>query len=205
MPSFTPTTPLFFCTDLETIGTDVTHGALASIGCVALHAKAGKMQKIATFSANLSFPEGLENKPENQGTKDFWDKNPEAFRALFSKPKPMAPINAMPAFAKWISGLSKIFNARPYLVSDNVVFEGMWLWHYFQLYNNRENPFRHSRHINIYDMESGFTGNPRGTTAGLDYPKPEKLPHIAIEDAHINAEMFIFLTEKCWPEWLKTI
>ena len=66
------------------------------------------------------------------------------------------------------------------------VFDGGFVWWYFDNHCDYRNPFGHTAE----DMNSMYRGIVRNTHASLRNLIPKELPHNALEDAIIQAQVF---------------
>jgi DNA polymerase III epsilon subunit-like protein len=97
------------------------------------------------------------------------------------------PADVMRQFRDWITANS---HGRPILVSDNLLFDGMWMNYYFHTYLG-ENPFGHSGR-RIGDLHSGLV---KDTFASWKHLRKTTHTHHPVDDAKGNAEAILALKE----------
>lgn len=105
--------------------------------------------------------------------------------------KGVEPIIAMQAFADWIRKVAS-GGTRAVMVAFNAPFDWSFLNHYF-LDNLGENPLGHSA-VDIKAFYMGLIGCPWEETSMLylspRFLKGQKLPHDALADARLQADLF---------------
>lgn len=103
----------------------------------------------------------------------------------------LPPEKAMRQFAAWI-GEAVPAGRRPVFVAFNAPFDWMFVADYFRRYGV-SNPFGHSA-LDIKALYMGVTGEPWERTSlahvAARYGLSIELPHSALEDALIQAELF---------------
>ena len=102
-----------------------------------------------------------------------------------------APALAMQQFNEWIRRVVPA-GQRPLMVAFNAPFDWAFMNHYFLEYLG-ENPFGHSA-IDIKAFYMGLTGCPWEETSMLylspRFLKGQQLPHDALADARLQADLF---------------
>ena len=93
-------------------------------------------------------------------------------------------------FAKWLDAISESGAKRLVFVSDNPIFDGMFVWYYLDIFYcivyNEPYPFGYSG-VSITSLYKGFKADMRA-----DFKKLRKTKHThnALDDAKGNAEAF---------------
>jgi len=102
----------------------------------------------------------------------------------------LAPDEVMRAFAAWVEGVVPIGD-RPVFAAFNAPFDWMFVTDYFRR-AGVPNPFGHAA-LDIKALYMGVTGEPWARTTmaevGARYGLAGELPHHALEDALIQAEL----------------
>jgi len=116
-----------------------------------------------------------------------------------------APALAMQQFTDWIHRVAPA-GQRPLMVAFNAPFDWAFMNHYFLEYLG-ENPFGHSA-IDIKAFYMGLTGCPWEETSMLylspRFLKGQQLPHDALADARLQAELFRKLRSQASGETVPT-
>lgn len=90
------------------------------------------------------------------------------------------PAKAMLDFAGWVRDVSSGY--RPELVAAPVLFDGMFVFWYFDHFAEGRNPFGHGGN-DINDLYKGCVGNMRACTKHLKLRRNGEMTHNALEDA----------------------
>ncbi|HTP01297.1 MAG TPA: 3'-5' exonuclease [Anaerolineales bacterium] len=113
----------------------------------------------------------------------------------------IAPAPAMRQFGEWIRRVAPS-GQRPLMVGFNAPFDWSFTNHYFLEYLG-ENPFGHSA-IDIKAFYMGLTGCPWEETSMLylsaQFLKGQRLPHDALADARLQADLFHKLLKQARSE-----
>ena len=106
----------------------------------------------------------------------------------------LPPAEAMGRFAAWVEEVAG--GRRPVLVAFNAAFDWMFVADYFHRCGV-PNPFGHSA-LDLKSLYMGVVGGPWSGTSfaavAARFGLPAELPHHALEDARIQAEVFRRLT-----------
>ncbi|HTZ42015.1 MAG TPA: hypothetical protein VMC07_02300 [Candidatus Omnitrophota bacterium] len=92
---------------------------------------------------------------------DFSNFNPEEVLAILAQ-EGEDPNRVIPNFAGWV--LENTSGRRPILCADNLLFDGMFLFHYLDHFYSGENPFGHTGE----NIQSVFRGKANDMTANLE-------------------------------------
>jgi DNA polymerase III epsilon subunit-like protein len=166
---------IYISVDVETAGPNPANYALLSIGAV----KVGGPER--------SFY--IELKPDRDAqTEEAAGVHGLSLAALAQSGA--EPADAMQRFADW---LRETCGARePIFVAFNAPFDWMFVNDYFHRYLGR-NPFGH-RALDIKALFMGLHGVAWGDTSFIQvsahYGRADGLPHHALEDARLGAELF---------------
>lgn len=97
---------------------------------------------------------------------------------------------AMRIFVHWLNDVSNQGEYRLVFVSDNPIFDGMFVWYYLDTFYcsvyNEPNPFGHSG-ISITSLYKGLKKDMR---ASFKHLRTTKHTHNALDDALGNAEAY---------------
>ncbi len=117
----------------------------------------------------------------------------------------VAPALAMQQFTDWIRRVIPA-GQRPIMVAFNAPFDWAFINHYYLEYLG-ENPFGHSA-IDIKAFYMGLTGCPWEETSMLylspRFLKGQRLPHDALADARLQADLFRKLLAQSRGEKVRT-
>jgi hypothetical protein len=100
------------------------------------------------------------------------------------------PEVAIPRFAEWIKQTNR--NGRATIISDNLIFDGMFMSWYFNVYNNEVNPFSWSGR-RIGDI---FAGAEKYFHFKWKWMRKTTHDHDPVNDAKGNAECIIELVDR---------
>lgn len=110
---------------------------------------------------------------------NFSKFNPEEVLDILYE-KGEKPSEAIPKFAKWILGNTK--GHKPFLASDNNLFDGMFLFYYLSNFYKNKNPFGYSGE-NMSSVFRGASRNMGEDIKNLIITPRENPGHHALEDA----------------------
>jgi hypothetical protein len=108
--------------DVETDGPIPGPNSMLSIGAAIFRGLSSR-EPISTFSANLDLLPGAEMDPD---TKEFWDRNVEAYSACRENPSP--PKTVMTAFVEWVE--EQCEGKRATCVGYPVTFDFLFVYWY---------------------------------------------------------------------------
>jgi len=166
----------FISVDIETSGPSPSRHSLLAIGACSVD------DPDRTFYVELQ-PDGAETDPEAVAISGL---SMERLAAEGAEPR-----EAMVRFAEWVeSGAGP--DCAPLLVALNAPFDWMFVADYFHRYVGR-NPFGHSA-LDMKALYMGLAGvawaDATLRTMAARYGLTAKLPHHALEDAVIQANVF---------------
>ena len=102
------------------------------------------------------------------------------------------PADAMKQFADWLHKVAPSSKSRPVMVAFNAPYDWAFVDHYFQEYLG-ENPFGHAA-IDIKAFYMGMIGCAWEETSMIylspRFLKGQQLPHNALADARLQADLF---------------
>ncbi len=102
------------------------------------------------------------------------------------------PADAMKQFADWLHQVAPSSKSRPVMVAFNAPYDWAFIDHYFQEYLG-ENPFGHAA-IDIKAFYMGMVGCAWEETSMIylspRFLKGQQLPHNALADARLQADLF---------------
>lgn len=166
----------YICVDVETAGPSPCRYALLSIGACLID------DPRQTFYAELA-PGTMEADPAALAVSGLSLEHLAAYG--------LPPGEAIARFAAWVEEVTPP-GLRPVLVAFNAPFDWMFVAEYFHRYGV-VNPFGHAA-LDLKAMYMGATGEPwerTGFAAVAErFGMHPRLPHHALEDALVQAEMF---------------
>lgn len=178
-----PDEAVYVVTDIECDGPWPGPNSMIAFASVAVTASGARL---GSFEAVL---EGLPGAAADAGTLDWFQTQPQAWRAATTDPKP--PTEVMSSFVDWLQGLDRVrvFAAMP------LAFDGLWIDYYlrrFTSYGLVQGPYEqdrlfHGAGLCLRSFAAGVTG------LALDDCTPSGLPaewfghiehtHKAMDDA----------------------
>lgn len=195
---------MYFSVDMECDGESPTTSSMLSVGAVALGTE--DLEEVGSFTINLFRQDGAT--PSNQ-TMSWWDRHPEAYIA--TRKNLVDVEHGMKTFSKWVhdtvrdaaraakaagkygpnDGLEAQFVAYP------AGFDFMWVAGYLHKYvGHCEFGFAP---LDMASLAAGLLMKPGSNLAKLGHKSSwptawtdglPDIPHIALEDARIQAEIF---------------
>lgn len=174
---------LFIVTDIETFGKKPGFASIASIGAVAVSYDGAILSE---FSANLL---ELAEMSRDESTMEFWSRHPAAWAAHRVDPQP--PDEVLLRFACWARSLCQV-QQYPVVVAAPVIFDVAFINWYFAAFKI-DSPFACA--LDMGTFAATLAGKSQRYGNKYNYPAcwRSSLPHthIAIEDAHEQANSFI--------------
>jgi DNA polymerase III alpha subunit (gram-positive type) len=173
---------IYISTDIETDGPIPGQNSMLSFGSAAFE-KSGKM--INTFSANLEFLDGA--KSNEKTMSEFWDKNPQAWKACRENVQPIK--ETMAKYVSWVHSLP----GTPVFVGYPATFDFMFVYWYI-IYSGLESPFSFSA-LDIKTYASAVLKSDFRKTTKRNMPSrwfsKDKHTHVALDDAIEQGKLFI--------------
>lgn len=174
---------IYVSTDIETDGPLPGPNSMLSFGSAAFSEESGLLD---TFTANLDLLPGA--KPDPRTKEEFWDKNPEAWKACRFNPKPLA--DTMQAYVAWVKKLP----GKPVFVGYPVTFDFMFMYYYMLLFAG-ESPFSFSG-LDMKSFAMAKLGTKYRETTKRNMPRKWFVPnskhtHIALDDAIEQGYLFM--------------
>lgn len=169
--------------DIETDGPIPGPNSMLSLGASASTSEKGL---ISTFSVNFQLLPGAS--PDPKTTKEFWDKNPEAWAAC--RVDPIDPRIAMDRFVSWVNKLP----GKPVFVGYPASFDFMFVYWYLIRFTGNS-PFSFSA-LDIKSYVSGMMATPfrESTKRNMPsrwFPKDRPHTHVALDDALEQGELYM--------------
>ena len=173
---------IYVSTDIETNGWCPGKHSMLSLGSAAFDPEKGL---VSTFSVNLIELEGTS--PDPRTMSEFWDKNPEAWKACRENTRD--PEEAMQDYDKWIKRLP----GKSVFVGYPAGFDFSFVYYYFGRFGIRC-PFSFSA-IDIKTYAMAMLKKDYRSTTKRSMParwfseKPHT--HVALDDAIEQGELFM--------------
>lgn len=170
-------------TDIESDGPLPGLNSMLSFGSAAF-TPSGEM--LGTFAANLDLLPGAS--PDPKTMTEFWDKNPEAWKACRANIKPIGP--TMTAYRAWIEKLP----GKPVFVGYPATFDHAFIHHYLIRFTG-DDPFSFSaldmKSFAMAKLGTTFKGTIKKTMPKSWFNPANKHTHVALDDAIEQGHLFI--------------
>jgi hypothetical protein len=170
--------------DIETTGTRPDLHAMFQLAAVAFDWNTGITGP--TFNMKLNIPPG---RHWDEGTRDWWSKNPTAFEMASSNPQP--PREVMLAFRDWVVATTGALE-KPRFWAKPSTFDYQFVSSYFHQYEI-ENPFHFRDVIDMQSFIRGMRHNP-GAPAFDREVEFEGVAHNGVDDVY--HQILVALTAK---------
>jgi hypothetical protein len=171
---------IYVSTDVEADGPIPGPHSMLSFGSAAYLAD---KTLLATFSVNLELLPAAAPDPK---TAEFWERNPDAWRAARADCQP--PGEAMPAYVRWLKALP----GKPVFVGYPASFDFMFVYWYLIRFAG-ESPFSHSA-LDIKTFAMFLLKDDYRNATKRNMPKRwfDDLPHshVALDDAIEQGALF---------------
>jgi hypothetical protein len=171
---------VYVSTDVEADGPIPGPHSMLSFGSAAYLAN---KVLVSTFSANLETLPGASGHPE---TMQWWESQPEAWRACRENTRP--PAEVMPEYVKWLKGLP----GKPVFVGYPAAYDFLFVYWYLMRFVG-QSPFSHSAlDIKTYAMALLKKGYRASVKRNMPRRWFDKLPHthVALDDAIGQGALF---------------
>ena len=179
----------YIAVDVEASGPTPANYSLLSVGaCVVGQSETKFYKELKPISSNYSI-EAMKVGCLELRCLDYLKRKDSRFNARSRNFRPdfvlqiiehdgVEPAAAFSEFREWILGSSK--GKKPFLASDCVAFDGMYIHFYFDKFGI-ENPFGYGG-LNINSMYKGFARSEGASLKGSNF-HPDTPSHNALEDA----------------------
>lgn len=177
---------IFVSVDIETDGPIPGLYSMLSFGSVAFDlTNPDKPIVVSKFERNLIELEGA--KQHESTMRDFWDKNPEAWKVC--RENPVDPKLAMQEYCEWLKSLP----GKPVFVGYPAGFDFTFIYYYL-MYFIEESPFKfQALDIKSYAMcymQTSFRETSKHNMPKRWFDKNLKHTHCALDDALEQGYMF---------------
>ncbi len=174
---------VYVITDIEADGPCPGLNSMLSFGSCAID---GTGKELGVFSVNLELLEGAIPDPD---TMDFWNRNPEAWKA--SRINPIHPAVAMKSYVEWINGLRQF--GKPIFAGEPAGFDFTYIYWYLLRFGCGK-PFSHSA-LDIKTLAMAVLKCNYSEAVKRNFPKEwfnpaAKHTHNALDDAREQAYIF---------------
>lgn len=185
---------VYVITDIEADGPCPGVNSMLSFGSVAVD-RDGK--ELGAFYTNLNLLEGAVPDPD---TMDFWNRNPEAWKA--SRVDPADPEQAMKSYAYWINSLKQY--GKPIFCGEPAGFDFTFIYWYLLRFGCGK-PFSHSA-LDIKTLAMAALKCYYSDAVKRNFPKEWFNPaarhtHNALDDAREQAYIFIQIYKHVMDHW----
>lgn len=174
---------IYVSVDIETNGPIPGPNSMLSLGAAAF--RLGQNKPVSTFTVNFEELEG--STPDPKTMTEFWDKNPEAWKACRTDIVP--PKQGIKDFVDWVNSL----DGKPVFVGFPVTFDFLFVYWYMIKFLG-SSPFSFSA-LDIKTLAMPFCGSYRGATK-RNMPKhwfqgTSSHTHVALDDAIEQGILFL--------------